>query len=160
MTTNNTTLIEAFTQALNNMPKLVTDEKAQIPLRNGTTKTYEFMSLATLLEKIRPILAQHSIAITQSITSDTLKTYVIGHGEQLLLSSYPLKFAGGPQENGSEITYARRYSLYATLGLMPEKDDDGAVAQQQWRTSRQQQQQQQQQRQQWRTSQQQQQQQH
>ena len=34
------------------------------------------------------------------------------------------------QSNGSGVTYARRYSLFAALGIYPDKDDDGAATRQ------------------------------
>jgi hypothetical protein len=47
---------------------------------------------------------------------------------QWMASSYPLPRQAGAQEMGSFITYARRYSLCAILGIAGEDDNDGESA--------------------------------
>ena len=53
----------------------------------------------------------------------------------MVACSYPFFVTGDPQQVGSAITYARRYSLYAVLGIFPDKDDDGAYAKQRYETA-------------------------
>jgi hypothetical protein len=45
---------------------------------------------------------------------------------EMITSSMKLPEVGKPQEYGSAITYFRRYSLQALLGLMAEDDDGNA----------------------------------
>jgi hypothetical protein len=43
---------------------------------------------------------------------------------------------GGPQDAGSCITYARRYSLQCLFSLVGDDDDDGNAAQSQYKKSK------------------------
>ena len=47
---------------------------------------------------------------------------------QWISSEYPLPSSGRPQEIGSAITYARRYSLSAIVGNSADEDDDAEGA--------------------------------
>jgi len=50
-------------------------------------------------------------------------------GNEWLESEYPVcRFPCKPQELGSAMTYARRYSLFACCGIAGELDDDGNAA--------------------------------
>jgi len=57
-----------------------------------------------------------------------LETRIIHSSGEWIASQYPLAAYAKPQEQGSAITYARRYALGALAGLAPE-DDDGKAAQ-------------------------------
>lgn len=94
-----------------------------------------YADIAAVFEAIRKILPKHGLAVSQMILPTEGKAHVrtlLMHesgewiaGECLL----PPDRAGGPQGMGSAITYARRYSLSALLGVVSEEDDDGEQAQ-------------------------------
>lgn len=94
-----------------------------------------YADIAAVFEAIRKILPKHGLAVSQMILPTEGKAHVrtlLMHesgewiaGECLL----PPDRAGGPQGMGSAITYARRYSLSALLGVVSEDDDDGEQAQ-------------------------------
>jgi hypothetical protein len=48
---------------------------------------------------------------------------------QWIASEHPLPLSGRPQEIGSALTYARRYSLSALIGIAADEDDDANAAQ-------------------------------
>lgn len=138
MATNN--LSNKFMKVLNEVPNFVTDETAQ-----AGKKTYKFLNLATILKTIKPVFEKHGLAFSQRVTFDntgearqvigTVETIIFDDEEQMVACSYPFFVTGDPQQVGGEITYARRYSLYAVLGIFPDKDDDGAYAKQRYETT-------------------------
>lgn len=138
MATNN--LSNKFMQVLNEVPNFVTDETAQ-----AGNRTYKYLNLATILKTIKPVFEKHGLAFSQRVTFDnagearqvigTVETIIFDNEEQIVACSYPFFVTGDPQQVGSAITYARRYSLYAVLGIFPDKDDDGAYAKQRYETA-------------------------
>lgn len=138
MATNN--LSNKFMKVLNEVPNFVTDETAQ-----AGNRTYKYLNLATILKTIKPVFEKHGLAFSQRVTFDntgearqvigTVETIIFDDEEQMVACSYPFFVTGDPQQVGSAITYARRYSLYAVLGIFPDKDDDGAYAKQRYDTN-------------------------
>lgn len=138
MVTNN--LSNKFMQVLNEVPNFVTDETAQ-----AGNRTYKYLNLATILKTIKPVFEKHGLAFSQRVTFSnegearqvigTVETIIFDSEEQMVACSYPFFVTGDPQQVGSAITYARRYSLYAVLGIFPDKDDDGAYAKQRYETA-------------------------
>ena len=96
------------------------------------TYSYSYADLGSVLSYVRPILAKHGLAVTQPVTAldgDVVVETVILHtsGESLAFGKLSMPRGQTPQQTGSAITYARRYSLLSTLGLAT-ADDDGAAA--------------------------------
>lgn len=133
-------LSNKFMKVLNEVPNFVTDETAQ-----AGNRTYKYLNLATILKTIKPVFEKHGLAFSQRVTFDnagearqvigTVETIIFDNEEQMVVCSYPFFVTGDPQQVGSAITYARRYSLYAVLGIFPDKDDDGAYAKQRYETA-------------------------
>lgn len=138
METNN--LNRKFAQVLNEVPNFSTDETA-----NAGKRTYKYLSLATLLKNIKPIFEKHGLSFTQKVTFGspgdgrqllgTIETIIFDDTDQMTVCEYPFFITGDPQQVGSAITYARRYSLTTVLGIFPDKDDDGSYARQQYETA-------------------------
>jgi hypothetical protein len=136
----NDSLNKKFAKVLNEVPNFSTDETAQ-----AGNRTYKYLNLATLLKTIKPVFAKHGLAFTQKVTYTpggdgrqilgTIETIIFDDTDQMTVCEYPFFVTGDPQQVGSAITYARRYSLTTILGIFPDKDDDGAYAQQQYKTA-------------------------
>lgn len=136
----NNNLAQKFMRVLNEVPNFSTDETA-----NAGSRTYKYLNLATLLKNIKPIFEKHGIAFSQKVTFDktgdgrqtlgTVETIIFDENEQQTVCEYPFFVTGDPQQVGSAITYARRYSLTTVLGIFPDKDDDGSYARQQYETA-------------------------
>ena len=104
--------------------------------KDATNPFYKskYASLDTIWETIRKPLSENGLAITQTMgiydTTNSVLTTTLYHtsGEwvsgELLLN--PVK--NDPQGLGSAITYARRYSRSAILGLVSDDDDDANTA--------------------------------
>lgn len=133
-------LYTRFMKVLNEVPNFVTDETAQ-----AGNRTYKYLNLATILKTIKPVFEKHGLAFSQRVTFSnegearqvigTVETIIFDDKDLMVACSYPFFVTGDPQQVGSAITYARRYSLYAVLGIFPDKDDDGAYAKQRYETA-------------------------
>lgn len=133
-------LYTRFMKVLNEVPNFVTDETAQ-----AGNRTYKYLNLATILKTIKPVFEKHGLAFSQRVTFDnagearqvigTVETIIFDDKDLMVACSYPFFVTGDPQQVGSAITYARRYSLYAVLGIFPDKDDDGAYAKQRYESA-------------------------
>lgn len=122
-------LAQALHEFQKNPPVIPKD--AENSAFGGKTK---HVSLDTLLSLVVPALNQVGLAVSQRPTivdgQPALRTRLV-HAESgevdedvMLL----LVAKQDPQGQGSGITYARRYSLMATLGLSADADDDGNAA--------------------------------
>jgi hypothetical protein len=98
---------------------------------------YHYADLATVLDVARPLLAEHGLALTQwpvdcadgKIAVESMLVHKSGEWMRAHLTM-PIEGKKGmskAQEIGSVITYARRYSLAAILGIA-QVDDDAAAA--------------------------------
>ena len=133
-------LYTRFMKVLNEVPNFVTDETAQ-----AGNRTYKYLNLATILKTIKPVFEKHGLAFSQRVTFSNegearqvigkVETIIFDDKDLMVACSYPFFVTGDPQQVGSAITYARRYSLYAVLGIFPDKDDDGAYAKQRYETA-------------------------
>lgn len=124
------TLFARYAKALGEMPAIKPDSKAM-----AGSYGYEYLSLPALLNTIRPILASNGLAVRQELHAApeapqllTVTTIVFDNTSELVVGEYPVQVLQNPQATGSAITYARRYSLTAAMGLMPGNDDDGQAA--------------------------------
>ena len=99
-------------------------------------RTYQYIDLASLREIVRPVLHKHGLGLVQTFGQANGDAVVVhttllhSSGEWLRTSlTMPYGRGSGPQAVGSAITYARRYSVCAMLGLAADRDDDGKAAQ-------------------------------
>ena len=94
-----------------------------------------YASLAATIEAIRKPLADNGLAIAQVMeTSENglcLVTMLTHSSGQWISGDYPLQIAAKPQELGSALTYARRYSLSAIVSIAGDDDDDAEGARKQ-----------------------------
>ena len=91
-----------------------------------------YASLAAIRKASLPVLSKHGLAIAQTINPEGLVTLLLHKSGGQLASIHPLPdvTAVGPQKFGSALTYARRYSWQAIVGIAADEDDDGNAAQQ------------------------------
>lgn len=93
----------------------------------------KFASLASVREAFRDALAKHGLSVVQmpERTADevavvTQLLHSSGQWIRCRTSAIPIKH--DPQGVGSAISYLRRYSLMAVIGIAPDDDDDGEAA--------------------------------
>lgn len=123
-------LAAALSKAQGEFPSVKKTKTAKVG-----TYSYHYADLADVLAAVVPILSKHEFALVQLPQWDRdklaleLETSLLHSSGEWLCGYYPLPTAGKPQEMGSAITYARRYSVQSLLGISAEEDDDGAAAQ-------------------------------
>ena len=88
----------------------------------------KYADLAAVLSAARKPLSANGLAIVQTIGDGVLHTRLLHTSGQWIASEHPLPMAGRPQEIGSALTYARRYSLSALIGIAADEDDDATGA--------------------------------
>lgn len=93
----------------------------------------KFVSLCALFQAVRPVLAKHGIAFTQTTRVEDdgrvlLVTRLHWHDEEIV-GYYPVVTTkNDPQGFGSAVTYAKRYAFQAIVGVAADEDDDGNAA--------------------------------
>jgi len=112
-------------------------ELAAVPLNkeNPYFKSH-YADLGALWEAARPVLSAHGLSVTQTfepteksgvVNVTTTLSHLSGQWRSGTLSM-PTGEKSTPQAVGSAITYARRYSLAAMLGMVGDTDDDAENA--------------------------------
>ena len=90
-----------------------------------------YATLDHILDTVRPVLAKHGLALTQSVHSEEGRVGVatrIVHSEgviELGSITVAVKPETSAQQVGGILTYLRRQSIQAGLGIATDLDDDG-----------------------------------
>ncbi len=125
-------LAAALSKFQGEMPSVGKTKTAQIKSDKGSY-SYKYADLGDVVDAAYPIMSRHGLAFSAKPTLNDSGHFVLAyklmhesgedeHGE------YPLPANGSPQQMGSAITYARRYTLTSVLGIVSEEDDDGRGA--------------------------------
>lgn len=94
----------------------------------------KYTPLDVLVDTAKPLLKENGLSYVQSCNGDGLNisvTTLLMHNSGEWIEIGPLTLKADKQTAqgaGSAITYARRYSLAAALGLASDEDDDGNSA--------------------------------
>ena len=95
-------------------------------------KRYNYAPLSEVIAACKAALSANGLAVTQltshagTTTTFQLETVLTHSSGQWLSSEYDVaSYPTNPQQQGSALTYARRYALSALLGVASEADDDG-----------------------------------
>lgn len=123
---------------LKNIAKALAKFQADIkdPARDKDNPYFKskYVALDGLLAAVRPVLATNGLSFIQSPVSngqDMGVTTLLMHDSGEWIESDPFVLhavKNDPQSGGSAITYARRYSLSAVLGVAWDDDDDANIA--------------------------------
>ncbi len=103
------------------------------PFPNGGERTFRYASLANGLDIVRKSLGQHEIATIQTTAIDResgqvrLTTLLAHASGEWISSDWPVcavSEMAAPHRMGAALTYARRYALFALVGIAGEDDLD------------------------------------
>ena len=100
--------------------------------KNSQGYGYKYASLDNIVAKITPYLEENNLGYTHIFEGDTIICVLFNtEGEKIesklnLSEDATIKMSAS-QQQGSAITYARRYTLSAILGLVTDEDTDGAT---------------------------------
>jgi hypothetical protein len=118
---------------MKNLYKALAAFQQEVPAIHQGTKGYgyTYSDLKTIFKVINPILKKHDLGFTQLLDGVNIKTVIFhtGSGESIesvteIPQNIALKGMNTYQVNGSGITYYRRYSISAILGLVTDVDSD------------------------------------
>lgn len=113
------------------VPAIGKHETATVVTSKGKY-SYSYASLGDITMTVLPALGRQGLSFLSMPTLNGGDRFVLHYmllhsSGQYIDGMYPL--AGNtPQEIGSAITYARRYTLCCVTGVAPDDDDDGAAA--------------------------------
>lgn len=120
----------ALLRAQESFPAIVRGKTATVPTRNDGSYSYAYADLGDILREVGPILRAQGLVLTQPIVwlpgGAAIRTVLVHapSGEREV-SEFPLPMEGSTaQQVGSLITYWRRYSAQAMLGITTESDSD------------------------------------
>lgn len=128
-----TSIIGALAKAQGEFPRVPKNKEVKVRTKTGGVYTFSYAPLETIMEAIRPVLSANGLAVMQMV-NDKVVTTVLLHtsGEWIHSSPLPIRIPEDAQNSsqalGSAITYAKRYSLCAMLGVVADDDDDGNAA--------------------------------
>jgi hypothetical protein len=103
------------------------------PFSHGDDRAFRYASLASGLDIVRKCLGQHEIATIQTTAIDQNAghirlTTLLAHASGEWISSdwpvCPISETATPHRMGAALTYARRYALFALVGIAGEDDLD------------------------------------
>lgn len=139
-----------FSDSIKNIAEALCKVQSEIknPIKTAINKGVQgapkYALLEDTLDDIRPVLAKHGMSFTQGVEGDGAKVgvkTVLFHssGEfiegdtvfcdvEIPLSKEGKKILTHGQATGVNITYLRRYSLNASLGITGDADTDGSLA--------------------------------
>ena len=95
--------------------------------KNARANYGKFADLANVLSTVTPALHANGLAITQTFLDDSLITTLHHESGETLSSSCKLIICDGrnqTQEWGKAVTYQRRFSICAILGVVADMDTD------------------------------------
>lgn len=122
--------LAAFQSELPTVAKLKTGD---IQTKSGGSYSYDYAALEDISPVVLPLLGKQGLSWSCSPTMEgehfTLRYSLAHSGGEAIVGAYPLPDPAitTPQQIGSAITYARRYSLCAVTGVAPGGDDDDAA---------------------------------
>src|SRR5438270_13359028 len=125
-------LAKAQGELTNPERSLVASIRSPLPREEGS-RTFRYASLASGLDIVRKALGQHEIATVQTTAIDQASgqiqlTTLLAHASGEWISSdwpvCPISETAAPHRMGAALTYARRYALFALVGIAGEDDLD------------------------------------
>lgn len=128
-----TQLVASLAKAQGEFPRIPKNKTVLVSTRTGGKYSFAYAPLETIMDAVRPVLSKNQLAVVQLVDDKMLSTLLLHTSGQWLLSKpLPIRIAEEAQNSsqalGSAITYAKRYSICAMLGVVADDDDDGNTA--------------------------------
>lgn len=118
-------LAAALAKAQSSFPAIPRDKEVTVQTKTGGSYKFKYAPLDSILTAVRAPLADNGLAIVQLLDDGELVTMLLHSDGARLSGRVALPNVGeNVQALGSAITYLRRYSLQAMLGIAAEEDDD------------------------------------
>lgn len=121
-------LMEALAKSQAEFPPIPKNSSVKYADRGGGMINFRYADLDTILQHTRPILSRNGIAVIQYFDSagglDFLVTRLSWKDQWIEGRLRIVCESTKPQDLGAVVTYMRRYSLSAMLGVTADEDDD------------------------------------
>lgn len=132
-------IFAAYSKAQSAFEAAMRDHKAKVETKTGGSYEFSYADFAAYVESCRAALGANGLSFLQEATRKELEVSVITrlvHCSGQWVETEPLSVPLIPDSRGaitaqivgSGVTYCKRYSLSALLGLASEFDDDGNAA--------------------------------
>lgn len=118
-------LAAALAKAQGEFPPIPRDKEVTVTIKTGGSYKFKYAPLDSILNAVREPLVTNGLALTQLLDAGDLVTVLLHKDGGSLTGRLPIPSVDGVQAFGSAITYLRRYSIQAILGIAAEEDDDG-----------------------------------
>jgi len=124
-------IAEAISAFQGKTKPLILDRDVSVKMSTGGTYDFSYATFKNIVSSCRDRLAENGLSISQLVGDGGAVTTILMHksGEYLMTEPFiisPVKKT--PQAIGSAISYAKRYSYSAILGLVTDSDDDANIA--------------------------------
>lgn len=124
-------LVMALAKAMGAVENPGRDREVTVTTNAGAKYRFKYATLGAIVDSVRKPLSENGLWFTQIISigesnTYTLTTKLLHSSGQWLATETPIHVQGtGNQQFGSALTYMKRYSLCALLGVVADEDDDG-----------------------------------
>ena len=106
------------------------NKEVKVDSKKGYTYKFKYADLSTCISAASPSLKENGLSVVQIIYGQKLITILTHKSGQWFRSEVDIRIApdANYQELGSAITYLKRYSYCAILGIVADIDDDAISA--------------------------------
>lgn len=130
---SNTKIAPALAKAWGELENPKHNSTVKVTTKNGGQYTFDYTDLGGIFDEAKRVFKDQGISILQNASTKEINGNLMISVETMLLhssgewvKSEPLQMpsSANMQDMGGQITYMKRYSLSALLGIATEKDDD------------------------------------
>lgn len=116
-------LFTALAAAQSRFKAIPETKTVTVSTRQGRSYSYQYADLSSIIDIVRPALNREKIALSQTVSKGRVQTILAGHEALLIFTTQFANNDISPQEQGSVLTYYKRYSLSAALGIASGGED-------------------------------------
>lgn len=119
------------------VPMINLDREVEVKTKTGGFYKFKYATFGHIIETIKSLLFKNALSYSQPVEPDGSVTTILMHESgEFISSTLCIKGDQNPQGIGSAITYSKRYSLCAMLGIVADDDDDANIAEGNTHTTR------------------------
>lgn len=130
---SNTKIASALAKAWSEIENPKHNTTVKVKMKSGGTYTFDYTDLGGIFDEAKRVFKENGLSVIQNAFTSVVEgknlvsvETMILHSSGEYVKSEPLQMIANPsiQDMGGQITYMKRYSLSAMLGIATEKDDD------------------------------------
>lgn len=103
-------------------------KEVKVTTKSGSSYKFKYADLSTCVKAATPAMTKNGLVVTQIIINGTLVTILAHKSGQWFRSEIAIGRPNDFQALGSAITYLKRYTYCAILGIVADTDDDANAA--------------------------------